>query len=298
MPSKVLIHSPRTWAARTCGRLLSVLILASAAAFAAQTRTAFEVTSVRANASGDRRASIQFTPAGDLRAVNQPVRVLINFAFRIPLFRVEGMPDWFSTERFDVSGVAPAGLKMEPFAEVRSQLLQSLLVDRFKLKARLVTKEVPAMIVSLARADGRLGPRLRRSSVECQTAVAGGARGRGESPPPTPREPVCGLGGSSAGPICGRAVTMTQLTDGLGGVYQRPVVDMTGLEGRFDLDVSFTPDNPGGPGVSFGAVCNSSNADAPTLSTALQEQLGLRIRSGRAPVEVLVIDSVERPTDN
>jgi uncharacterized protein (TIGR03435 family) len=62
--------------------------------------------------------------------------------------------------------------------------------------------------------------------------------------------------------------------------------------------VSFTPDNPGGPGVSFGAVCNSSNADAPTLSTALQEQLGLRIRSGRAPVEVLVIDSVERPTDN
>ena len=91
---------------------------------------------------------------------------------------------------------------------------------------------------------------------------------------------------------------MAQLTQGLSGVYQRPVVDMTGLEGRFDFDLSFTPDNPRGPGVAFGSVCPVQTGDGPALSTAMQEQLGLRISADQAPVEVLVIDSAERPTAN
>jgi uncharacterized protein (TIGR03435 family) len=274
----------------------ATLIILSAVYLAAQVRFSFEVTSVRANTSGDRRASMQFSPGGDFTAVNQPVRVLLNIAYQIPLFRVEGMPDWFTTERFDVTAKAPAGLSMEPFAEVRSQLLRSLLEDRFKLKARLVTKEMPAMVITLARDDGRLGPQFRKSAVDCGAAIAA-ARGRGAGPV-GPREPVCALGGGSGGPICGRAVTMAQITLGLSGVYQRPVVDMTGLDGRFDFDLSFTPDNPGGPGVAFGSTCAAQRGDRPAFSTALQEQLGLRIRAGRAPVEVLVIDSVERPAEN
>ena len=274
---------------------IAILVTACAASLAAQDRTAFEVTSVRPNISGDRRSSLQFTPAGDFTAVNQPVRVLINVAYQIPLFRVEGMPDWV-TERFDVRAKAPAGLSMEPSAGVRTRLLRSLLEDRFNLKARFVTKEMPAMLVTLAREDGHLGPQFRTSNVDCEAAIAA-ARGR-SSGPVTPREPVCALGGSSASPICGRAVTMAQLTLGLSGVYQRPVVDMTGLTGRFDFDLAFTPDNPGGPGVAFGAICSGQSGDRPALSTAMQEQLGLRIRSGRAPVEVLVIDSIERPKEN
>ena len=241
---------------------------------------------------------MQFTPAGDFRAVNQPVRVLLSVAYRIPLFLVEGMPDWFATERFDVSAKAPAGLSMEPLDQVRGRLLRSLLEDRFHLKARLVTKEMPAMILTLARADGRLGPRMRASNVDCEAAIAE-ARGRGAGGPAVPREPICNLGGMSAGPICGRAVTMERFTQGLSGAYQRPVVDMTGLAGRFDFDVSFTPDNPGGPGVAFGAICGGEQSgDRPALSTAMQEQLGLRIRADRAPVEVLVIDSARRPDEN
>src|SRR5687768_18576658 len=93
----------------------AMLITAPVVSLGAQGRTAFEVTSVRANTSGQRQASMQWTPAGDFTAVNQPVRVLLNFAYRMPLFQVEGMPDWFTTERFDVSAKAPAGLVAEPF---------------------------------------------------------------------------------------------------------------------------------------------------------------------------------------
>ena len=275
----------------------TALFMLCVAQLSPQVRPSFEVTSVRANTSGETRASMQFTPAGDFTAVNQPVRVLLNFAFQLPLFRVEGMPDWFTTERFDVRAKAPAGLSIEPLAEVRGQLLRSLLEDRFKLKARLLTKESPAMIVTLARQDGSMGPRFRKSDVDCAAAV-GAARGRGADPS-APRQPVCALGGGSMGAICGRAVTMAQIIQGLSGVYQRTVVDNTGLEGRFDFDLSFTPDNPGGPGVAFGGGgCGGVSGDRPALSTALQEQLGLRITAGRAPVEVLVIDSAERPAEN
>ena len=286
--------------------LAAAAIGACVVSLGAQDRTAFEVTSVRANMSGQRQASIQFTPAGDFTAVNQPVRVLLNFAYQIPLFRVEGMPDWFSTERFDVVAKAPAGLTVEPLAVVRGLLLRSLLEDRFKLKARLVTKERPAMILTLARDDGRLGPQFRRSNVDCETAIAA-ARGRGAGAPGAPAarvEPVCQLGGNSGGTqtgqatICGRAVTMARLAEGFSGVYQRPVIDKTGLEGRFDFDLLFTPENLGGPFVAFGNPCPALTGDPPSLSTAMQEQLGIRIRAGEAPVEVLVIEGAERPTEN
>ena len=284
--------------------IAAVLAVSVTAALAAQPRAVFEVTSVRLNTSGETRASMQFTPAGDFTAVNQPVRVLLNIAYQIPLFRVEGMPDWFTTERYDVSAKAPDGLSTQPLAEVRGQLLRSLLELRFGLKARLVTKDVGAMIVTVARDGGRLGPRFRPSQVDCDVAIAA-ARGRGAAPG-APREPVCALGGASGGrpdqgyaaTICGRAVTMAQIAQGLSGVYQRPVIDQTGLQGRYDFDLLFTPDSPGGPGIAFGASCGTPPGDRPSLSTAIQEQLGLRIRFGRAPMEVLVIDDAQRPTPN
>jgi uncharacterized protein (TIGR03435 family) len=238
---------------------------------------------------------MRFTPAGDFTAVNQPVRVLLNIGFQLPLFLVEGMPDWFTSERFDVTAKAPAGLKMEPFAEVRGQLLRGLLEDRFMLKARFVTKEVPAMVLTLARGDGRLGPQLRSVEVDCAALAA--ARGTAVAAA-GPRAPQCALGGMSAGPICGRGVTMAQLTQGLSGVFQRVVVDKTGLTGRYDFDLTFTPDNPGGPGVAFGNTCGALPGDRPAFSTAMQEQLGLKLDSGRADADVLVIDGAERPADN
>jgi uncharacterized protein (TIGR03435 family) len=272
------------------------LAILAATGLIAQPRTAFEVTSVRTNTSGETRARMQMTPTGDFTAVNQPVSVLLTAAYQLPLFRIEGMPDWFRTERFDVSAKPPAGLTMEPFAEVRSRLLRSLLEDRFKLRAQFVTKDVSAMILTLARDDKRPGPQFRTSRLDCQTPAT--ARGRGAGPV-APQEPVCAVGGGSFGTFCGRGATMAQVTLALSGIYQRPVVDATGLDGRFDFDMAFTPDNPKGPGVAFGSVCpTAQEVDRPALQTALQEQLGLRISSGRAPVEVLVIEGAERPAGN
>jgi uncharacterized protein (TIGR03435 family) len=84
-----------------------LLLAASSLTLVAQVQPAFEVTSVRANTSGERRASMGFTPGGDFNASNQPVRVLLNFAYSIPLFRVEGMPDWF-TSVWSTTGRCPA----------------------------------------------------------------------------------------------------------------------------------------------------------------------------------------------
>jgi uncharacterized protein (TIGR03435 family) len=266
----------------------------------AQPRTAFELASVRLNTSGERRASMRMTPTGDFMAVNQPVRVLLNFAYEMPLYLVEGMPDWFTTERYDVTAKAPAGLSMEPFAEVRGRLLRSLLEDRFKLKARRVTKEMPALMLGFARDDHRLGAKLRASNVDCDVALAAVRAQAADAAPAqlAAREPLCNMGGQSASPICGRAVTMERLVQGLAGVFQQPIVDETMLHGRFDFDLSFTPDNPRGPGIAFGASCPEQSDDRPALMTALQEQLGLRLRQGRAPIEVLVIDSAEKPAGN
>jgi uncharacterized protein (TIGR03435 family) len=278
--------------------VLTGLLLASAIALVAQPRTAFEVTSVKLNSSSGQRASMRMQPNGDFTAVNQPVRVLLNFAYEMPLYLVEGMPEWFTSERYDITAKAPEGLKMEPFAEMRGRLLRSLLEDRFKLKARRVTQEMPALILGFAHDDHRLGPKLRVSSVDCEAALAA-ARAAPQAPGQRGAPgPVCNMGGASAAPICGRAVAIDRLVQGLAGVFQRPIVDETKLQGRFDFDLSFTPDNPTGPGIAFGASCPPQSDDRPALMTALQEQLGLRLRQGRAPIEVLVIDSAERPTEN
>lgn len=267
--------------------LFLVLLPASFVLLFAQSAR-FEVLSVRANSSGERQASMRWTPAGDFVAVNQPPRVLMQFAYRLQLHRIQGMPDWFTTERFDITGKAPAGLVMEPLPDVRAQLLRGMFEDRFKIKARLVTTEVQGMVVTLARADGRLGPRLRKSAktdVECAT------------PSGSPGMANCGLGGmSSRGPLCGVGITMAQLIDGLGGAFQRPVVDKTGLEGRYDFELTYTGD--GGPGVAFASRrCEGVTGDQPAFSTAFSEQLGLKIESQRVPVEMLVVDSAERPSE-
>lgn len=257
----------------------------------------YDATSVRANTSGPRgtQPRMQFTPAGDFTAVNQPLRVLLNFAFRLPLHRVEGMPDWFTSERWDVTGKAPAGL-VNVTPDQRTEMLRGLLEDRFALKTRMVTKDMPGMVITLARSDGRLGPGLRPSTSDCESAEAA-ALARVQGRPPSGRPP-CALGGGSGGPLCGTGVTLAQLADGLGGVFQRHVLDQTGLTGRYDFLLTFTPDQKGGPGISFGRPCGAVTGDQPAFSTAFSEQLGLKIESRRIPVEMLVIESAERAADN
>lgn len=169
---------------------------------------------------------------------------------------------------------------------------------------------MPIYNLVLARPDGRLGDRLKPSTLDCAALTAarrgGGPAGRAGGPPAqvAPGErPQCGMrmgpGNLSAG-----GMTITFFGNGLGPMLQRVVTDKTGLTGTFDIDLTWTPDVPQGalnappaPGAPPGANAPPPiDPNGPTIFTAVQEQLGLKLEPARGPVEVLVIDSVQQPT--
>jgi uncharacterized protein (TIGR03435 family) len=164
-------------------------------------------------------------------------------------------------------------------------MLRTLLTERFTLAAHNETRERPVYALVLAREDRRFGPQLQKSPTDCATAKGADA---------------CG---SSVGPgfIRSRGRTMAQLAESLsrlsntGSSLNRLIVDRTGLEGQYDVTLKFTPENiPPGNVPGFPAV----DPNGPSIFTALQEQLGLKLDSQRAPVNVLVIDRADRPTEN
>ena len=162
-------------------------------------------------------------------------------------------------------------------------MLRTLLGDRFKLRVHREERALPIYALVLARTDRRVGGSLMPVTVDCASLRAQAAA----TVPGPPTRPPCAIGGTG-GSLIGGAVTMAQLADVLSNRVGRVVIDKTELPGRFNVDLAWTPDSSStGP---------QTDISAPSLFTALQEQLGLRLQSSAGPVEVLVIDSVERPT--
>jgi uncharacterized protein (TIGR03435 family) len=220
-----------------------------------------------------------------------PIFSLVSIGYGVPEFRIEGLPGWARTTFFDINGQAGR----QPDIEERAAYYRGLLVERFKLSAHIERREMDVYTLTLARSDGRLGPNLRRSDVNCDAAIEA-ARQRslaGERPePPAPGvRPTCTAVGGAAS-LTGAAVELTILTGMLGGALGRPVVNATGLSGRFDIDFKAAPPRAG-PGIA-----GSPLAELPSLLTAVEDQLGLKLVQGRAPIEVLVIDRLEMPTEN
>jgi uncharacterized protein (TIGR03435 family) len=274
----------------------------------------FEVASIKPAAP---QAMVRFqgsvdggpgTPApGRIRFTDMPLRVLIMRAYDVQSFQVSG-PSWMDNQRFDVIAKVPDGATKED-AQI---MLQNLLADRFKLRLHKGSKE--ASIYALVVAKG--GIKIEKST---QTAVAP-AEGVGGPPPAPPprgkdgflRTPHGQLGTQAT--VNGRmrmrgdAVTMARLTDVLGMALGRPVVDKTGLTGAYDVTLDFSPEGmgpgPKGPAPEEGGgnpdeAPRDSNDSGPTIFTALQEQLGLKLESRKGPVDLLVVESVEKvPTKN
>jgi uncharacterized protein (TIGR03435 family) len=170
-------------------------------------------------------------------------------------------------------------------------MLRTLLGDRFKLAVHRETKEVPMWALVLARRDGRLGPRLRPTAGDCAAWIAGGRRG---APPPLPADLPCGRGVVSASAIRNSAMTLAQLANLLSPRVERPVQDRTGLAGNFYVDVQWTPE----PSTQGSPDSGLADGLPTSIFTALQEQLGLKLESIKGPVDVLVIDHVQRPTED
>jgi uncharacterized protein (TIGR03435 family) len=269
---------------------------------------AFEVASVKPNKSGEPFIRFGLQPGGRFNAVNVPLRELIVFAYA-PLQRsqIVGGPAWMDSDRFDVTAKAEGDVPpVAPGAAGPvSLMMRTLLADRFKLVAHTESREQSIYNLTFARDDRRLGTQLTPSTVDCAARAAARGRGTGPaglppSPPPGPPAAgqrlecgmMMGLGSISAG-----GVTLTELTRMLSQRTNRMVVDRTGLTGRYDFTMEFTPDQMPPPGAQLnGAPLPAINPDGPSLFTALQEQLGLKLESARGPVETLIIDSVEQPT--
>lgn len=278
--------------------LLVALVPLGAQTPAATGKPKFEVASVRENKGDDGKVMIGLQPGGRFNAVNVPLWDLIRQAFAVQRTQIVGAPDWTETARYDIVAKAeseiPRGGPGSPIGPMNF-MLQDLLEDRFKLRAHRETREMPIYALVLARNDRKPGAGLIASSVDCAAMRGRGARGGPPPGPPPPGErPACGMRMGPNQVIAG-GVPLASLTQVLSQFAQRIVVDRTGLEGNFDIDLSFTPDRmPQGtpPGVPLPSI----DPNGPSLFTALQEQLGLKLESERAPVEVVVIDHVERPT--
>ena len=253
-------------------------------------RPAFDVASVKENRSGAEQGFL--LPQGSqLNAQNYRLRQLIQFAYRVQPFELVGGPDWIDAARFDITAKAPFEPKRAPAGAPpgeMEQMVQTLLAERFKLQVRRETREMPIYALVLARRDGQLGSRLRREADVC--AAYRTATARGEKPPDLPPRadgrPACGMMGG-LGRFFAGGVTLAMLAAALSPQVARPVVDRTGLSGFFEADIDFSAD-----------PLTNAATERPSLFTALEEQLGLRLEPARAPVDVLVIDRVERPTEN
>lgn len=248
--------------------MLGAICLLTATLAAQQPAPAFEVASVRRNTI-DKGIPFGPTPPDGINLINRPVESLVRSAYDVQFFRLFGLPAWANEERYDV--IAKAA---RPITEAERRLmLRSLLLDRFGLKAHFEPRELTVYVMTRARADGTLGPGLKPRP-DCANA-----------------DPPCVSSGSAFadGRLSLKASTLDGLAAGLlSSVLESMVVNEAKVDGRFDVELSWRPDN----------VSADANDKRPSLFTALEEQLGMKLTAQRRPVDVLVVDEIQRPKPN
>jgi len=278
---------------------------------------AFEVASVKLSTGQPVTVNVpldagdRYTPTGGLFRANVPLWSYIQFAYKLwwppedQRKEIDRLPKWVANDRYTIEARAAGN----PTKNQYRLMVRSLLADRFQLAAHFENREVPVLAVTLATA-GKLGPKL---------IAHGDGRACGD-PAPSPGPAPAGLirGEQSAGPenfppMCDslvlirrangttlagyRNVTMDLLAGSLSGIIGlgRPLINRTGLSGRFDFTLDWAPESGPAPPDSPSAA---SDPSGPTAVQALRDQLGLKLESARGPVQVLVIDRVERPSEN
>lgn len=248
----------------------------------------FEVATIKPSVAEFHGTMIQAQPGGGLRVTGATLRTLLAYTYNVRDFQITGGPVWITSDRYDIVAKPEHSTGADNLSDALRQLtaeqrkiyneqmgqrMQALLMDRFHLAIHRETKEQPmyAMVI------GKSGSKLQASP----EGVTGRVRmGRGE--------------------ISGEGAQLQVFAATLANVVGRPVIDKTGLSGNFNFKLNWTPD----PGTGLGPPGPPPGADAapasdgPSIFTALQEQLGLRLESDKGPVEMIVIDRVERPSEN
>jgi uncharacterized protein (TIGR03435 family) len=251
----------------------------------------FEVASIKPSVDNI-PPSFQAQPGGRF-IVFGPLKLMLALAYSMRDYQISGGPSWVATDRWDLQakapeGSIPAGLASPGPATPNHPLLlmlQSLLEDRFQLKMRHETKEEPVYELTVAKN----GPKMTLSSDQSSPEILAGPT----SADPIPRGRMT-IRGTTLG---GNAIPIAALISVLADITKRPIINKTGLTGLYDFKLEWSPE-PGLAANQNGTPATPPNDSRPSLFTALQEQLGLKLESARGPVEVLVIDSVEKPSEN
>ena len=277
---------------------VSLLLVATHLLLTAQSFDVVSVKRVEGNEGRGRGITVQ--PGGRFMAPGATVRELIAAAYGVFDNQITGGPGWIGSDRFEILGTTNPDVSL---SDARA-MLRGVLTERFRLGAHTESRELPVYLLDFAHEDRQLGTELRRSGTEC--AFPTGPRDVPMPPPPPPPPPVQGrvlsldlpplpcpsmvFGNAASGHWSIRSWPISQLAQRLTATLGRPVIDRTRLEGTFDFDLTFAQEAP--------TVDSSAQAQVPALATAIREQLGLRLDSTRAAVDVLVIDRVESPTAN
>ena len=281
--------------------VLLALTPARALVVSAQNALVFDVSSVKRQQGNDGRGrGITVQPGGRFMAPSATVRELIAAAYDLQDSQITGGPGWIGADRFEVMGITAPDVTL---ADARA-MLRTLLAERFRLAARIERREQPVYALELARDDRRPGEQLRPSGGSC---LPPSVPQNLKLPPPPPPPPAT-LGrvlsldlpplpclsmvfdSRTTGHWSIRSWPIERLAHRLSAMLGRPVFDRSGLTGAFDIDLTY--------GTQAAVVDGSAPTDVPALTTALREQLGLRLESTRSPVDVLVIDRVDPPADN
>ena len=274
------------------GIVVCLLILWNRSANA-QAKPQFEVASIKPSAPDARGMFIRPGPGGGVSITNMTLKEMIVLAWRVQSFQISAGPAWIDSVHYDVTAKPesrPAPLEIP-------LMLQALLEERFQLAIRRETKELPIYALVLARKDGKLGSGLKESK-------EGGCTPPDPNKPPPPlkpgERPNLGCGGAMMGlrSYKGVRVPVANLAPGLSRLLGRTVVDKTGLTGNFDIDVEWTPDETQALQPTPGIPAPPTSVAGPSIFTAFQEQLGLKLESQKGPVEILVIERAEKPSDN
>jgi uncharacterized protein (TIGR03435 family) len=257
-------------------------------------RPEFSVTSVKPNHTGCCTTWGAGNRGGGGGGKNVTLKELMGFAYRLQQFQISGGPRWINSDRFDIEGKAVG--PTTDFDKVRL-MLQALFEDRFKLKVHRETQDGPVYALVVAKG----GPRIRLSQDQSSEDVDG--------PAPPGAGPNHGAIRVGVGNLVGNAVTLSWFANMLSQRMDRLVVDKTNLSGRFDIRLQWVPtpgENPFDMGgnnlpasiIDMTGTTVTLNPSGPSMFSAIQEQLGLKLESAKAPVELLVIDHVEKPSAN
>jgi uncharacterized protein (TIGR03435 family) len=270
---------------------LILFALALAAPAFSQTTPQFEVATVKPSSPDVQGTRINTEPGGRVTMSNFNLKDMITIAWQVQPYQVSGGPPWLESAHFDISTKADSN----PKPGETPLMLQALLKERFQLVIRKETKELPIYAIVLAHKDGKLGPQLTES--KCVPFDR-------DNPPPPPEPgtaPPLFCGGAQLGPAQMRmsGMQIADVAPMLSRMLGRTVIDKTGLTAKYDIKADWIPGgenqfaNPP-TGTERPALPDSG----PSIFTALQEQLGLKLESQKGPVEVLVIEKAEKPTGN